>query len=195
MEIIQKLISNNFKAVFFENSEDAKKAALLIIGSSDVGIGGSVTVEKLGIYEELVRNGNNTYWHWRSEDKAEAHKKAALCPVYLSGANAVTENGTLVNIDGTGNRIASLMFGHETVIVFAGINKLTGTAEDAVSRIKSTACPLNAKRLGLKTPCSMGVCTDCSSPQRMCNVSCVLDKAPNGIKNFYVFIINENLGY
>lgn len=115
---------------------------------------------------------------------------------YLCSANALTQNGQIVNIDGTGNRVASTSFGPKNIIMIVGKNKLVDTIESGFERIKRECCPKNARRLNLKTPCAVtGKCNDCNSPDRLCNVSVVISGKPKGFDNFYIILVNESLGF
>lgn len=199
MENVEKIVKNlnarGFRAYAAENGAQAKRIALSLIGAGSVGIGGSVTVQSLGLYEELQNRGNQVFWHWK--DGAEARKKALLAETYLCSANALTEDGCLILTDGGGNRVASLSFGPENAVVIVGRNKIVGTVEEGIRRIKSAACSgKNAKRLRLSTPCAvLGECTDCVSPDRMCSVTAVFERASKGLKNTFVIVVDEELGY
>jgi len=140
--------------------------------------------------------GNTVYWHWKAEDKSAALRDAASSKVYITSTNAVTEDGKLVNKDGTGNRVSSMFYGHERVYIVAGKNKIVRNYGDAIYRIEHTAAPMNAKRLNLTTPCVYtGVCSDCDSPQRICNVETVINKKPGGVGKIVIYLVNEDLGY
>lgn len=188
---------NHFDCEVFDTPQAAKEAALRIIGDRSVGIGGSKTVKQLGLDAALLEQGNTVHWHWLA-DKALKHEtqvNALNAEVYLCSANALTENGTLVNIDGTGNRVASLLFGPPTVIVIIGRNKLCGTLDDAIARIKREACPENARRQGLKTPCAAtGECHDCDTSARMCNATVLIERPLRIHKDFHVFLVDAELG-
>jgi hypothetical protein len=124
----------------------------------------------------------------------EAREKAAKADVYLTSTNAVTENGQLVNIDGTGNRVAAMIFGPKKVFVICGINKIASNLDTAMQRIKENTYK-NARRLKLKTPCAeTEKCNDCRSPQRMCNITTIIERKPNKTA-MEVIIIKEELGY
>lgn len=195
-KIIRALEKNGFKVRNFETSNAAKGALLEDIEKDEsVGIGGSMTILQMGIYDELVGRGNPTYWHWKAEDKAAALRDASHTDVYLTSTNALTEDGKLVNKDGTGNRVASMIYGHKRVYVITGSNKICRDLDQAFKRIEITAAPLNAKRLGLSTPCVYtGVCSDCDSSDRICKAETILSKNPNGTQ-IYVYLINEDIGY
>ncbi len=199
---LQKVINNlggrGFLAEYCENGAAAKARALEIIGSKSTGFGGSVTVDQLGLYEALLAQGNKVYWHWKKpKEEAEAErKKAASADVFVCSVNALLEDGRLVNIDGTGNRVGSIIFGPKTVIVIAGRNKIVeGTLDDALNRVKSVACVGNARRLGYRTPCAVtGKCADCRMKQRICAVTTIHDMPAKSQEAFHVLVIDEDIG-
>jgi hypothetical protein len=201
-EIINKTIKslkkNNIEALYFENTESLVENLLNTITKDDVvGIGGSVTIEGLGIAEKLIERGNRVEWHWRektAEGRYEARRNQMHSDVYLTSTNALTQRGQLVNIDGTGNRVASMIFGPKKVIIVCGVNKIVGHLEAAMERVKEAAA-LNAKRLNCETPCTIkGECFECNVPQRICNVTTIIDRRPSETE-MVVMIVNENLGY
>lgn len=194
--LINKLNKNGFKAEFFHNSLEVKNKLLKIINIEDtVGIGGSMTINDLNIYEDLIDRGNKVYWHWKAKDKKQELDNAKNAKVYLSSSNAITMEGKIVNKDGVGNRVSSMIYGHQQVFIIVGKNKICKDYEQAIKRIETVAAPKNAIRLDLKTPCRYtGKCSDCDSPDRMCNVESILHKNPSG-SNINIFIVNENLGY
>jgi hypothetical protein len=113
----------------------------------------------------------------------------------LTGTNAVTLDGILVNIDGNGNRVGAMIFGPKKVIIVVGRNKIVdGSAEDAIARIKEWASPPNAMRLSKQTPCAVtGICSDCDSPQRICRITTILDRKPT-LTDIHVLVVNEDMG-
>ena len=194
---LSALRENGFDARWFATAAEAGDALCAELKGKTVGIGGSVTVEQMGLGDRLSRE-NTVFWHWR-QPAAEARKNAMAAEVYLLSANAVSETGALVNIDGTGNRVSALSFGPGEVFVIAGVNKrVEGGEEAAIERIKTQACGKNARRLGLNTPCArLNRCVGeggCASPQRMCNVVQKIERAPGG-RAFHVVLIDEALGY
>lgn len=190
------LLDNGFHVEVYENKHDAKEALLESIDVSEsVAFGGSMTLEELGIYEELKNRGNEIYWHWKVDDKDEARRKAIDTDVYLASTNALTLDGSLVNMDGKGNRVASMIFGHKRVYVVVGKNKICKDYNEAIERIKNIAAPQNAKRLNTNTPCKFtGKCNDCNSPERMCRAETILHRNPTGT-DIHIFLIDEDLGY
>ncbi|NLW23365.1 MAG: LUD domain-containing protein [Tissierellia bacterium] len=190
------LKENGFRVKIFHNIEGVKEALMNSIREDEsVGIGGSVTVADLGIYELLKRRGNKVYWHWKGEDRKEELKKAASADIYITSTNALTLDGKLVNMDGTGNRVASMFYGHERVYIIAGKNKICRDYSEAKERIDNVAAPKNAKRLNINTPCRItGKCLDCEAYDRICNVEVIIHKNPSAT-NINIFLVDEDLGY
>ena len=197
-KIIESLEKRGFLTIACESVEDVKKYLLNEISpDSSVGIGGSFTIEQLGIHEDLISRGNNVYWHWKPHNDIFTERmNASSADVYLCSVNALLTDGRMINIDGTGNRLAATLWGPKHVFMVIGKNKIVeGGLEDGINRIKSVACPENAKRLGLNTPCAItGKCNDCSSEHRMCKATLIIEKNP-GSHPITVLIVNEILGY
>jgi hypothetical protein len=130
------------------------------------------------------------------DERMDVMRRQLTCDLFLSGTNALTLSGELVNIDATGNRAAAMFFGPRKVVVVAGRNKLVdGTAHDAIQRVKNWATPPNAKRLNFKTPCaSTGFCSDCNSPDRLCRVTTIIDRKPR-FTDLRVLVVNADLGF
>ena len=121
-----------------------------------------------------------------------------LADLYVASNNAVTEDGRMINIDGTGNRLSSMLFGHKRLYLMTGVNKIVANYEDGLIRIKNVACPPNAQRLGKKTPCALAEemkCYDCTSPDRICCSQVTLLHRPRSVKEAEVIIVREELGY
>ena len=165
-----------------------------------VGFGGSVTVKSLGLVEAMAAAGTDILRHGdptlTPERKAEVMRRELTCDLFLLSANALTLDGRLVNIDGNGNRVAASIFGPGKVVFVVGRNKLVdGGLDAAVARIKRCACPPNCRRLNKNTPCAAtGVCADCSSPDRICKVTVVMDRRPSQT-DAHVLLVDEDLGY
>lgn len=122
-------------------------------------------------------------------------KEMLTCDLFLTSTNALTLTGNLVNIDGTGNRAASMFFGPRKIIIIAGRNKIVGSIEEGLNRIKMYAAPANARRLNLSTPCaSTGFCADCNSPERICRITTILERKPL-LTDIHVLVVNEDLGF
>ena len=165
-----------------------------------VGFGGSVTVKSLGLVEAMTAAGKEILRHGdpslTPERKAEVMRRELTCDLFLLSANALTADGRIVNIDGTGNRVAASIYGPKEVIFIVGRNKIVdGGLDDAVARIKRCACPPNCRRLGKRTPCAeTGACADCDSPDRICKVT-VVHERPTSHTPTRVLLIDEDLGY
>jgi len=201
---VDALRGNGFRVVVASSKEDAVDKVLgLIRTEAKVGVGGSVTIRELGLIEALTRRGNSVVHHWLPgvslRDWLPFMVEAHDSDVYLCSSNAVTEDGKLVNIDSTGNRVASMIFGPREVIVVAGRNKIVKDVDEGLKRLKEVAGPLNAKRHNLiELPCvAAGVCTDCDSPKRICRVTTIMERAPNRVRepNITVVLVAEDLGF
>jgi L-lactate utilization protein LutC len=195
---IESLKKNNIKAYYFTDIDSAADALLdEIVSDGVVGIGGSLTVKSLAIAQKLIQRGNKVFWHWLEdtpERQENARKEALLCDVYITSTNALTQKGQLVNTDGTGNRVASMIFGPKKVIIVCGTNKIVKDLDEALERIKTSAV-MNAKRLGSNTPCvTTGKCTDCNSENRICRITTIIDRKPFQTE-MTVMIIDKELGY
>jgi hypothetical protein len=129
------------------------------------------------------------------EERMTIMRRQLTCDLFLTGTNAVTLSGWLVNIDGNGNRVAAMFFGPKKVIVVAGRNKIVdGDLQDAIDRIKNWASPPNAKRLNYNTPCAKtGFCSNCNSPERICRVTTIIDRKPR-VMDIRVLVVNEDMG-
>lgn len=195
---IEALKKNGIKAEFFSDSASAVNYLLKSIDpGAKVGVGGSMTVKTLGLPELLIDRGNKVFFHWLEstpEGMQEARRNASQADVYLTSSNAVTEEGQLVNTDGVGNRVTSMIYGPKKVYVLCGINKITGNLDAALQRVKDNAYK-NARRLKLNTPCAINEkCSDCRSPQRMCSVTTIINRKPT-LTDLEVVIIGEELGF
>ena len=195
--VAKRLTERGFLAEAAGSPEEAKALILQYIGGRSVGIGGSATVRELGLYEALTERGNEVFWHWKVEKPQveETRIKAIGADVYLCSTNALTEDGRLVNIDGTGNRLAGMIYGPKTVILAVGRNKIVKDTDEAIARIKRDACPGNARRQGFQTPCALtGECHDCRPPARMCNVTAITEYPSRRHEAYRIILIDEDLG-
>jgi len=198
---IDSLLKNGFRASYYENSNTALTYIDTIISEYNViGIGGSMTIIKdLKLLErEVMKNKiilNHNLPDITPEEKHEIRKKQQTSDLFITSSNAITEDGKLVNIDGVGNRVNAMLFGPKKTVIVAGINKIVKNVDDGISRIKRIASPMNARRLGVNTPCAtLGYCTDCNSPQRICRVISIIEKRPIP-SNIEIILIGENLGF
>jgi len=196
-ETIDNLKGKGYDVLFFENIENAKKEILDNISITDsIGIGGSMTIYDMDLHNDFINRGNKVHWHWLVEPnkRNEVRELARNSDVYLSSTNALTKDGKLINIDGIGNRVTSMVYGHSKVYIIAGVNKIVYSIEDGINRIKTVSCPLNSKRLDLKTPCRYDKCIDCKSQDRMCNITVIVDNKPMNA-DITIILIDKELGY
>lgn len=197
-KIKAKLESLGYDVTCFETADAAADYLDEKIRGKTVGFGGSVTLEQMGLYDKLALN-NDVYYHNRlpgGVTRAEVCKKANAAQIYLSSVNGLSENGEIVNIDGNGNRISSILFGHEKVYFVIGENKIAKDYAAALDRARNIAAPKNAQRVKAKTPCAIKAdkCYDCESTNRICRALSVLWGAPlHG--DFEIILIHEELGF
>ena len=191
---VQKnLAGRGFSVKTFATSAEAAAYLDGAIDGKSVGIGGSVTAQELGLYDQLASH-NEVHWHWTN---GPAERAAAMgAQVYITSVNGLAETGELINIDGAGNRVAGTLFGHEKVYFIVGRNKLAPTYDEALWRARNIASPKNAQRLGKKTPCAVkgDRCYDCKSPDRICRSLVVLWGPPIGMET-EVVLVDEDLGF
>ena len=198
--IVEALESRHFEAYYCETKEEARKKVMELVPEGHcVSWGGSVSASQLGLqkafhegnYQVIDRDEAET-----PEERNECMRQALLCDTFITGTNALSEDGQLVNIDGNGNRVAAMTFGPKQVIVIAGMNKVTKTLEDAVVRARTIAAPLNAQRfVGNDTVCNVtGSCGDCKATGCICTyiVTTRQSRPPRRIK---VVLVGEELGF
>ncbi len=188
---------NGFKVSFHADNESAVKAILeMIPDDATVGVGGSMTLHQIGFYEQ-INNRKGKLINPKDVKPEQAHevsRQLFLCDYFVSGTNAITEEGHLFNIDATGNRVAPMIFGPKKIIIVCSVNKIVKDSEEARKRVFQKAAPMNAKRLGRKTPCTAtGICSDCNSPERICNVSVELLKKPIQ-SDIHILLVGNLLG-
>lgn len=204
LEMLEKtaaaLRKRGFDASVFSSSSQAAAFLLSDIPEGEpVAIGGSMTAKQMGLERLLRQSGHKVLWHWEAtpEERPALLHEAMQTSFYICSANALTESGLIVQIDGNGNRIAAMCYGPKTVYLVIGRNKIVkGGYQDAVRRIKQTACPQNARRQHLLTPCGKegGACSVAQCSQSMCHITAAFDLAPSG-KRTQVLLIDEDLGY
>ncbi len=197
--VVEALKKRNFAAWYCSSAQEAVEQVFQLIPQTDVmSWGGSMTVEALGLQAEARRRGYTLQDRDKAqspEERREMMRQALLCDTFLMSSNAISENGVLVNLDGTGNRVAAMAYGPKQVIVLAGMNKVVKTEADAIQRCRTVAAPANLQRFpGLKTPCQeTGACGDCISPDCICNYLLVTrGSAP--AEKIKVILIGEDLG-
>lgn len=198
--VIKNLAKRRMEGCYCATIEEAeKKAFSYLTEGCTVSFGGSMTLEETGMLTAL-RHDPNIHLIDRAtakspEETKQMYHDALSADFFFMSTNAITAGGELVNIDGTGNRVAALIYGPENVIIMAGMNKVAANIDEALSRVHNTATPMNCKRLNKKTPCSTtGVCADCLSPDCICNQVVITRRS--GIENrIKVILIGEELGY
>jgi L-lactate utilization protein LutB len=197
---MESLEKNNISAYRVENEEEAlNKIGELIPEGSTIGIGGSMTLFEIGAIDYIRKGNYNVLDRYKEgltpAEMKEIFRKGFFADAFLTSSNAVTESGELYNVDGTGNRVAAMLFGPDKVIVVVGINKLVKDIEEAALRVEETAAPANNVRLNKTNPCTkIGHCMDCSSEGRICNEYTVIRR--QGAKGrLHVIIVNKELGY
>lgn len=196
---IKALKKNNFEALSVPDSKTALEEVMKRIpDGATVAVGGSMTLGQTGLLDALGKRKINFIWpHQQAkndEERFDLFRKCFFSDVYLSSTNAVTEDGKLYNVDATGNRVGPMFIGPKKVIIVCGVNKIVTDIEAAEKRVKGWVAPQNVKRLNRKTPCiETGVCGDCSSPDRICNIRVVLDKKPTRT-DVAVILVGEDLG-
>lgn len=199
-KVAQALTKNNFKAIYVKTRDEAVREALkLIEPNATIGVGGSATVKELGLPDMLEGQGHVVFDHGKPglsrEEVLEMRRKQLTSDVFLTGTNAITLDGKLVNVDASGNRVAAMIFGPKKVIIIAGVNKIVDNVEAAERRIQLYAAPINNKRLNRQNPCiATGVCMDCQSASRICNITTVIHKKPS-VTDATVIIVGEQMGY
>ena len=194
---------NGFEATYVSTGAEALEKALTYIGPDDViSWGGCQSAQDIGLiallregaaegkYKVIDRDTAKT-----PQERTELMRQALLCDVFIGGANALSETGEIVNIDGNGNRVAAMTFGPKSVIVVASLNKVMPDLDSALKRARGTAAPVNMSRFDLKTPCKMnGLCADCSSPDRICNYFQVIARCKPAGK-IKLILVGEALGF
>ena len=202
-DLKEALEGNNFEVFLANDAGEAKTIVLEEIipktKAKTVSWGGSMTFVNTGLYNALKNHPEFTILDTFEkklppEEMLERRRQALLVDLFVTGTNAVTEAGQLVNLDMVGNRIAALTFGPKSVIVLIGRNKIVSDLDDAMYRIKNYTAPTNVMRLDKKTPCSKtSYCEECKSPDRICNTWTITEKSfPKG--RVKVILINESLG-
>lgn len=197
--LIKNLQRRHVNGFYCPTGEEAvRKVSELIDDGSSVTWGGTMTIRDLGIPDYLRNRGTlqvlDRDMAETLEEKQTIYLKAFSADVYLTSANAISEDGVIVNIDGNGNRVAAITWGPKKVIFVIGMNKVSQTVEAALSRARGTASPINSARFNIKTPCQIdGVCHNCYSPESICNYVHFLRNSPKG--RHVVVLVGEDLGY
>jgi len=194
--VVKSLKANRFTPVeFVENADTATKLVLDMIPlEATVRVAGSTTVRQIGLVAQLKRRGTAIIDRAQPSEIPVDERRRLRSDILLASSNAVTLDGKLVNIDGIGNRVANMIFGPKRVILVIGMNKVVHNVDEAVDRIKNVIAPYHAMSIGRKTPCAVdGHCTDCKSPDRICNVTTIIEKKPSST-DIAIILVGEDLG-
>lgn len=199
MKVIESLKKRHFDAYYCKTKEDALQQILELIPQNHiVSWGGSQTLKEMCVQELIHNNGYQVIDRDTAkspEERTELMRKSLLCDTFLMSCNAISEDGQLFNIDGTGNRVSAMIFGPKSVIIVAGMNKVVKTLNDAVQRARTIAAPANMQRFqDMKTPCyKTASCADCISPDCICAYM-VTTRISRPAKKIKVILVGENLG-
>lgn len=197
--MIKNLKRRNMQAYYCKTATEAvNKVSELIADGSSVTWGGSMTIRDMGIPQMLKNRGTLEVLDRdevaNPDEVVKIYERAFTADLYLSSANAISEDGVIVNIDGNGNRVAAITWGPKKVIFIIGINKVAQTVEAALQRARSTASPINAARFDVQTPCQVdGVCHNCNSPESICNYVHFLRNSPRG--RHIVILVGDEFGF
>ncbi len=197
--LLQNLKKRHFEAYYCPTAADAIDQALALMPEgSSVTWGGSMTIRDMGLTKAVKESNYNVIDRDTAKDPAEMRemmRKGLLTDFYLTSTNALSEDGVLVNIDGNGNRVASICYGPNNVIVLCGLNKVAQDVDAAIKRVRGYAAPVNSMRFMGKTPCAIdGVCHNCTSPECICN-QILITRVCRPAGRIKVILIGEELGY
>lgn len=197
---MEALEANNMESYFVKDEKALiEKINEFVKDGETVAVGGSMTLFETGVID-FLRSGRFNFLdrykeNLTAEDTKNIFRKSFMSDTYFVSSNAVTEQGELYNIDGTGNRVAAMIYGPDKVIVIIGVNKIVSNLDEAIDRTRNCAAPANAKRLNRNTPCAkVGYCMDCDSAERICN-DYVLIKKQGQKGRIKVIVVGKNLGY
>lgn len=198
-KLIETFKLRNIEVQCFDALEDVKSYILSIVPiECTIGIGHSATLQSIDLTNCLLERGNIVYDKELAKDSEECiivKKKALTTDWYITGSNAISLDGRIVNVDHSGNRVAAISFGPDKVIIVVGRNKIVDSVDEAIKRVKNISCPLNAKRAGFNPPCViLNRCVDCVSKERVCNILSIIEGQmdSNRIK---LFIVNDECGF
>lgn len=197
--MIEVLKYKGFDTYYAKNLQEAKERVLAIIPENvSIGLGGSVTIDKMNILDTLRSNKYrliDRYQECSHEQHVKFYKDALQADYFLTGANAITKTGEIVCTDCSGNRVAAMIFGPEKVIVVVGVNKLVENLDEALKRIKNIA-PINAKRIQHNTPCTItGKCESCNQPESVCNYTGIIHNGMRFEGRTTVIVIADEVGF
>lgn len=196
--LVKNLQNRHFEAYYCNDRQEALAKALeLIPENALVSWGGAMSAQQIGLIDAVRRGTYRTIDRDKcetAEEREQAMKDALFCDTFLMGANAMSLDGQMVSIDGTGNRIGALVYGPKSVIVIVGMNKVADTLDEAIRRARTVAAPKNKQRFGGGTPCAVtGVCGDCKSEKCICN-HIVITRHCRPVGRIKFIIVGEDLG-
>ena len=194
--VIKGLQSRNMSGYYAVSKEEALQIALsLIPEGSTATMGGGMSVIEIGLVKALKEGNYNFIDRNEAADRRAAMLQAYDADIFLASANAITQDGVLVNIDGNANRVSAIAYGPKKVVLIVGMNKVCNDVDGAMKRARNVAAPINAQRFGLSTPCSKtGACMNCKSPDTICSQFLITRYAkPAG--RIHVILVNDNLGF
>lgn len=192
--VMGSLKANRFDDVrYVESADAAAKTVLDIIpNEAKVGTGGSMTIRQLGLRDELSKRGNIIAF--KPGERSFEEMRRIQSDIFLTSSNAITLDGKLVNIDATGNRVAQMIHGPQKVILVIGKNKIVRNVDEAIYRVKYVIAPYHGMTMGIQAPCAVdGICSDCRSPGRICNITTILEKKPR-MTEFTIVLVSEDVG-
>ena len=195
-KVIKGLASRNMTGYFASSKEEALRLALdMIPEGSSVTMGGAMSAHEIGLVGKLKEGNYNFIDRDAYEDKRAAMLMAYDADFFLSSANAITEDGVLINIDGNSNRVSAIAQGPKKVLFIVGMNKVCNDVDSAMKRARNVAAPINAQRFGLSTPCSKtGACMDCKSPDTIC-CQFLITRFSRHEGRIHVILVNDSLGF
>ena len=195
-KVIKGLESRNMTGYYAATREEALKKALeLIPEGSSVTMGGAMSAHEIGLVDALKKGNYNFIDREAAADKRAAMLQAYDADFFLASANAMTDDGVIVNIDGNSNRVSAIAFGPKKVLFIVGMNKVCSDIDHAMKRARNVAAPTNAQRFGLSTPCSKaGTCFDCKSPDTIC-CQFLITRFSRHEGRIHVILVNDNLGF
>ena len=195
-KVIKGLESRNMTGYYAKNKEKALQIALdLIPEGSSVTMGGCMSAHEIGLVEALQEGEYNFIDRDNFADKRAAMLMAYDADVFISSANAMTEDGVIINIDGNSNRVSAIAQGPKKVVFIVGMNKILGDVDAAMKRARNVAAPINAQRFGLETPCTKtGSCMNCKSPDTIC-CQFLITRYSRHKDRIHVILVNDNLGF
>lgn len=195
-KVIKGLESRNMTGYYAKDKEEALKIALSIIPEgSSVTMGGCMSANEIGLTDAVKTDKYRFIDRYAAPDRHAAELEAYDADVYLASANAMTEDGVLVNIDGNANRVSAIAYGPKKVVFIVSMNKICNDLDGAMKRARNVAAPINAQRFGLSTPCSKtGACFDCKSPDTIC-CQFLITRFSKHEGRIHVILVNDNLGF